>query len=135
MAGARDHGSDVRVRIALVFAAPLAWVLGYLLRPARNQQIHVGVYFAVPTMVFWTLGGLLGLGWTVENLGFWATVGAAAALGRWAVRRQADLVPVPPGACCVPECRSCSWFRAPSGFGMCNAYDVGNDVRVPVAAL
>jgi hypothetical protein len=80
--------------IALVFAAPLAWVLGYLLRPVRNQWIHVAVFVAVPTLVFWTLGGMLGFGWTVENLGLWATVGAAAAFGRWSDRKQVELVPM-----------------------------------------
>lgn len=83
--------------VALVFAAPLAWLLGYLLRPVRNQWIHVAAFFAVPTLLFLTLGGVLGFGWTLENLGFWATVGAAAALGRWAVRKQVELVPLPSG--------------------------------------
>lgn len=76
--------------IALVFAAPLAWVLAYLLRPVRNQWIHVGAFFAVPTFVFWTLAGLLGFGWTPSVLGLWATVGAAAAFGRWAIRKDAQ---------------------------------------------
>lgn len=83
--------------IALVFAAPLAWVLGYLLRTVQNQWIHIGVFFAAPTLVFWVLGSLLGLGWTIESLGFRATVGAAAAFGRWAVRKQVELVPLPSG--------------------------------------
>ncbi|MBT2550849.1 hypothetical protein [Arthrobacter sp. ISL-65] len=48
--------------IALVFAAPPAWILGYLLRPALNQWVHVAVFFAAPTLVFWVLGGPLGLG-------------------------------------------------------------------------
>jgi uncharacterized BrkB/YihY/UPF0761 family membrane protein len=81
--------------IALVFAAPLAWALGYLLRPVRNQWIHIAVFFAAPTLVFWTLGGMLGFGWAVETLGLWATVGAAAAFGRWAVRKQVELMPLP----------------------------------------
>jgi hypothetical protein len=82
--------------IALVFAAPLAWILGYLLRPVLNQWIHVAVFFAVPTLVFWVIGGLLGFGWTIKTLGFWATVGAAAAIGRLAVRKNVDLVQVQP---------------------------------------
>lgn len=77
---------------ALVFAAPLAWVLAYLLRPVRNQWVHVAVFFAAPTLVFWTAGGLLGFGWSLGALGFWATVGAAAAIGRFAVRKNAALV-------------------------------------------
>ena len=82
--------------IALAFAAPLAWVLGYLLRPVENQWIHVAVFFAAPTLALWTLGGVLGFGWTAENLGLWATVGAAAAFGRWSVRKQVELVPLSP---------------------------------------
>ncbi|MFF2316511.1 hypothetical protein ACFVTE_09600 [Arthrobacter sp. NPDC058097] len=82
--------------IALVFAAPLAWILGYVLRHVPNQWIHVAVFFAVPTLVFWVLGGLLQFGWTIESLGFWATVGAAAAIGRLAIRRNVELVSAPP---------------------------------------
>lgn len=83
--------------IGLVFAAPLAWVLGYLLRPMLHQWVHVVVFFAVPTLVFWVLGGLLEFGWTFETLGFWATVGAASAIGRFAVRKSVDLEQVSPG--------------------------------------
>lgn len=36
--------------VSLVFAAPMAWVLAYLLRPVRNQWIHIGAIFAVPTL-------------------------------------------------------------------------------------
>ncbi|WP_432245446.1 hypothetical protein ACRB8A_01810 [Arthrobacter sp. G.S.26] len=71
---------------ALLAGAPLAWVLAFLLRPVRRQWIHVGAFFAAPTLVFWGLGGLLGLGWHPGLLGLWATVGAAAAVGRWAIR-------------------------------------------------
>jgi hypothetical protein len=71
--------------VSLVVAAPLAWVLAYLLRPVRNQWIHIGAFFAVPTLVFWLLGSVLGLGWQPWLLIPWATVGAAAAIGRWAV--------------------------------------------------
>ena len=74
--------------VSLVFAAPLAWVLAYLLRPVRNQWIHIGVFFAVPTFVFWLVGSVLGLGWQPWLLVPWATVGAAAAIGRWAVRKD-----------------------------------------------
>lgn len=72
--------------VPLVVAAPLVWVLAYLLRPVRNQWIHIGAFFAVPTFVFWLLGSVLGLGWQPWLLIPWATVGAAAAIGRWAVR-------------------------------------------------
>lgn len=74
--------------VSLVVAAPLAWVLAYLLRPVRNQWIHIGAFFVVPTLVFWLLGSVLGLGWQPWLLIPWATVGAAAAIGRWAVRKD-----------------------------------------------
>lgn len=74
---------------SLVFAAPLAWVLAYLLRPVRNQKIHIGAFFLVPTLAFWLLGSVLGLGWQPLLLIPWSTVGATAAIGRWAVRRDA----------------------------------------------
>ena len=48
--------------ISGVFAALLAWVLAYLLRPVRNQWIHIGAFFAVPTLGLWLLGSVLGLG-------------------------------------------------------------------------
>lgn len=73
---------------AVVFAAPLAWVLAYFLRPVRNQWIHIGAFFAVPTLTFWLLGSVLGLGWQPWLLMPWATVGAASAIGRWAVRKD-----------------------------------------------
>ena len=74
--------------IALVTGVPLAWILGYLLRPIRNQWIHVAAFFIVPTLGFWALGSMLGFGWTIGALGLWATVGLAAALGRMAVWRD-----------------------------------------------
>ncbi|MFF2032009.1 hypothetical protein [Arthrobacter sp. NPDC058192] len=74
--------------VSLVFAAPLAWVLAYLLRPVRNQWIHIGAFFVVPTLVFWLLGSVLGFGWQPWLLIPWATVGAAAAIGRWAIRKD-----------------------------------------------
>ena len=74
--------------VSLVVAAPLAWALAYLLRPVRNQWIHIGAFFAVPTLAFWLLGSVLGLGWQPWLLIPWATVGAAAAIGRWAVRKD-----------------------------------------------
>ena len=74
--------------VSLVVAAPLAWVMAYLLRPVRNQWIHNGAFFAVPTLVFWLLGSALGLGWQLWLLIPWATVGVAAAIGRWAIRKD-----------------------------------------------
>ena len=74
--------------IALVTGVPLAWILGRLLRPIRNQWIHVAAFFIVPTLGFWALGSVLGFGWSVGALGLWATVGFAAALGRRAVWRD-----------------------------------------------
>lgn len=73
---------------SLVVPAPLAWVSAYLLRPVRNQWIHIGAFFAVPTLVFWLLGSVLGFGWQPWLLIPWATVGAAAAIGRWAIRKD-----------------------------------------------
>jgi hypothetical protein len=77
--------------VALVFAAPLAWVLAYLLRPIQDQRIHVGAFFVVPTLAFWLVGGILGLGWQPFLLIPWAVVGAVAAVGRWAIRK--DVLP------------------------------------------
>jgi hypothetical protein len=74
--------------VALLVAAPLAWVLAYLLRPVRNQWVHIGAFFAVPTIAFWLLGSVLGFGWQPVMLIPWATVGVAAAIGRWAVRKD-----------------------------------------------
>lgn len=74
--------------VALLAAAPLAWVLAYLLRPVPNQWVHIGAFFVVPTLVFWVLGSVLAFGWQPVMLLPWATVGAAAAIGRWAVRKD-----------------------------------------------
>jgi len=71
--------------VALAAGLPLAWILGYLLRPVRNQWIHVAAFFAVPTLAFWALGSLFGFGWSLGALGLWATVGLAAAVGRLAI--------------------------------------------------
>lgn len=71
--------------VALATGLPLAWILGYLLRPVRNQWIHVAAFFIVPTLGFWGLGSMLGFGWSVGALELWATVGLAAAIGRLAV--------------------------------------------------
>ncbi|MGN8132487.1 hypothetical protein [Paenarthrobacter sp. 22069] len=70
---------------ALFLGLPLGWLLGLLLRPIRNQWIHIGAFFIVPTFAFWALGSLFGFGWTLEALGLWATVGLASAFGRLAV--------------------------------------------------
>lgn len=74
--------------VSLLVAAPLAFVLAYLLRPVRNQWIHIVAFFVAPTLVFWLLGSVLGLGWQPWLLIPWATVGAAAAIGRWAIRKD-----------------------------------------------
>ncbi len=73
---------------ALLFAAPLAWMLAYMLRRVRNQWLHIGAFFAVPTVAFWLLGSVLGLGWQPLMLIPWSTVGVAAAIGRWTVRKD-----------------------------------------------
>ncbi|PNI07732.1 hypothetical protein CXX84_15560 [Arthrobacter sp. AFG7.2] len=75
--------------VALVFAAPLAWVLAYVLRPVGNQWVHIVAFFFVPTLTFWVLGSVLNFGWQPVMLIPWATVGVAAAIGRWAIRRDA----------------------------------------------
>ncbi|WP_461189103.1 hypothetical protein [Arthrobacter sp. Z4-13] len=76
--------------LALVFAAPLGWVLAHLLRPVRQQWMHVTAFFAVPTLAFWAVTGLVGFGWHPGWLGLWAaTVGASAAVGRWSIRKDA----------------------------------------------
>lgn len=76
--------------LALVLAAPLGWVLAYLLRPVRQQWMHVTAFFAVPTLAFWAVVGLVGFGWHPGWPGLWAaTVGAAAAVGRWFIRKDA----------------------------------------------
>ena len=76
--------------IALVLAAPFGWLLAYLLRPVRRQWIHIGAFFVMPTLAFWAVAGQLGFGWHPGWLGLWAaTVGAAAAVGRWSVRKDA----------------------------------------------
>ncbi|GAA3402975.1 hypothetical protein [Pseudarthrobacter polychromogenes] len=50
-------------RIALVFAAPLGWVLAWLLRPIRQQRIHIAAFLVVPNLAFWAVAGLVGFGW------------------------------------------------------------------------
>ncbi|MFB9651927.1 hypothetical protein [Pseudarthrobacter oxydans] len=77
--------------IALLFAAHLGWVLAYLLRPVRQQRIHIAAFFVVPTLVFWAVAGLAGFGWHPGWLGLWATVGAASAIGRWSIRKDASV--------------------------------------------
>lgn len=71
--------------VALVVGAPVAVALAYVLRPVRNQWIHVGAFFLGTTLVFWVLGALAGFGWLTGSLGVWATVGFAAAIGRLAI--------------------------------------------------
>ncbi|MCB5275408.1 hypothetical protein BJG92_02956 [Arthrobacter sp. SO5] len=85
--GAFGHGDSVWLRSFPGGRAPLAWVLAYLLRPVQSQWIHIGAFFAVTTISFWLLGSVLGLGWQPWLLFPWATVGAAAAIGRWAIRK------------------------------------------------
>lgn len=63
-------------------------------QPARvvltAPAFHVAAFFAVPALTFWTAAGLLGISWHPESLGIWATVGTAAAIGRWAIRKEAS---------------------------------------------
>lgn len=79
--------------VALLVGIPLGALLAFLLRPVENQWLHVAAFFAAPTLVFWLLGGLLGLGFSFALLGLWSTVGLAAAIGRFAVRKNAPLLP------------------------------------------
>jgi len=71
--------------VSFIIGLPVGWILGRLLRPVRNQWIHVAAFFIVPALAFWALGSLFGFGWTLESLGLWATVGVAAAAGRLAI--------------------------------------------------
>ena len=57
--------------ISGVFAALLAWVLAYLLRPVRNQWIHIGAFLAVPP----------------SGSGCWEASWVSA-IGRWAIRKD-----------------------------------------------
>jgi hypothetical protein len=77
--------------IALLFAAPLGWALAWLLRPIPHQRIHIAAFFVVPTLAFWAVAGLVGFGWHPGWLGLWATVGAASAIGRWSIRKDASV--------------------------------------------
>jgi hypothetical protein len=77
--------------IALVFAAPLGLVLAYLLRPVKQQWIHITAFFVVPTLAFWAVAGLVGFGWHPGWLGLGVSVGAASAVGRWSIRKDAHL--------------------------------------------
>jgi len=47
---------------SIIPGLPLAGLMGYLLRPIRNQWIHLAAFFVVPTVGFWALGSLFGFG-------------------------------------------------------------------------
>lgn len=79
--------------VAILAGIPLGALLAFLLRPVENQWLHVAAFFAAPTLIFWLLGGILGLGFGLALLGLWSTVGLASAIGRLAVRRNAPLLP------------------------------------------
>ncbi|WP_455834087.1 hypothetical protein [Pseudarthrobacter siccitolerans] len=77
--------------VAMVVGAPLAVALAYVLRPVRNQWIHLAAFFAGTTLVFWVLGALAGFGWFTGSLGVWASVGLAAAIGRLAIWKDVSV--------------------------------------------
>lgn len=72
--------------IGVVTGLPLGIVVGLLLRPVRNQWIHVGVFFAVFTLVPLIVIALLSPSQSVlENLPPALIIGGAGALARASV--------------------------------------------------
>ncbi|QWQ36193.1 MULTISPECIES: hypothetical protein [Arthrobacter] len=74
---------------ALLLGGPLAVVLGLLLRPVRGQWIHVVVFFAVPAAMLWAWTGF---STDLPVMGWILSIGAAAALGRFSVRGDVEVV-------------------------------------------
>ncbi|MCC3268742.1 hypothetical protein MUG94_16640 [Arthrobacter gengyunqii] len=74
---------------ALLLGGPLAVVLGLLLRPVRRQWIHVAVFFAAPAAILWPWSEF---STDLPVLAFILSVGAAAALGRFSVRGDVEVV-------------------------------------------
>jgi hypothetical protein len=86
--GLIGHGAFYGFGVALVLAAPPALGAGLPLRPVRNQWVHTGPFFAVPTRAFWLPSSVLVFSWQPLMLISWATVGVAATVGKRAVRKD-----------------------------------------------
>ncbi|MDN4609328.1 hypothetical protein [Arthrobacter burdickii] len=72
--------------LGAVTALPLGVVLGFLLRPVRNQWVHVGVFFGVFTLVALLIVTLLSPSRVVlENLPIALIIGGAGAVARASV--------------------------------------------------
>lgn len=74
---------------ALLLGGPLAVVLGLLLRPVRRQWIHVAVFFAAPVAILWAWTGF---STDLPVVAWILSIGAAAALGRFSVRGDVEVV-------------------------------------------
>ncbi|KQO02869.1 hypothetical protein ASF21_00455 [Arthrobacter sp. Leaf234] len=74
--------------IGLVTGLPLGVVVGYLLRPVRNQWIHVGVFFAVFAVAAFVVAALLSPSTALgDGLPTALVIGGAGALARASVWR------------------------------------------------
>jgi hypothetical protein len=77
--------------IGLVIGAPIAFVLGMLLRPVANQWLHVLAFFAVMTAASFLILVSLSSGDPLGTLELAALIGLAAAIGRFSVWRMVDI--------------------------------------------
>ncbi|MHA7287574.1 hypothetical protein ACX80I_14960 [Arthrobacter sp. MDT3-44] len=72
--------------LGAVTALPLGVMLGFLLRPVRNQWVHIGVFFGVFTLVAFLIITLLSPSRVVlENLPIALIIGGAGAVARASV--------------------------------------------------
>lgn len=84
----------VSVAAAIAIGLPLGLLLAHLLRPVRNQWIHVVVFFAAPALLFaWPLGFLFGWGF-LGGLMLGSLIGVCSAIGRATIIRSATLVDI-----------------------------------------
>ncbi|MFB0835732.1 hypothetical protein ACX8Z9_04825 [Arthrobacter halodurans] len=84
----------VSVAAAIAIGLPLGLLLARLLRPVRNQWIHVGAFFAVPALLFaWPLGFLFGGGFP-GGLMLGSLIGVCSAISRAAIIRNATIVDI-----------------------------------------
>ena len=72
--------------IYLIIGPMLAYGLGFLLRSNTNQGMHVLAFAAMGLFVGFMLGNLIGLGAVLAP-----AAGIGAAVGRWAISRQAKI--------------------------------------------
>lgn len=77
--------------VGLVIGAPIAFVLGLLLRPVANQWLHVLAFFLVMTTVSFLILVSLSSGDPLGTLELAALIGLAAAVGRFSVWRMMDI--------------------------------------------